>query len=116
MLASIKKIRMLSTNMTVEMIRSHGALYGKLWRRMDAIPVPMFTENQLGVMCRIRRRIPAPKVLFGGADVATSLASTSLPVMVLLSLPWLLEDLTPGQEPSIVSQAVASLEVAAIAM
>lgn len=30
--------------------------YGRLWRRIEVIPVPMLTENQEGVKLRIRRR------------------------------------------------------------
>lgn len=40
------------TKIPIESQCSHTSLYGRLWRRMETMPVPMVTENHEGVKFR----------------------------------------------------------------
>jgi hypothetical protein len=55
--------------MTTPITFNPGNWKGKLYSRMETIPVPMLTENQEGVKLRIRRRHSRENTLDGGAGV-----------------------------------------------
>jgi hypothetical protein len=68
--------------MTTPITFNPGNWKGKLYSRMETIPVPMLTENQEGVKLRIRRRHSRENTLDGGAGTGAGLGGGFVGVVV----------------------------------